>query len=213
VRYALILLAAGLFAADVQWPVNGGPGNIRYSPLRQITPANVAKLEMAWRWDSHDEFKDSEMQSNPIVVDGVLYLTTPKMRVAALDAATGRELWAFDPNPGQPTTRRIRNRGVTVYQDRVFFTWRSFLYALDKKNGRPLPAFGDNGRIDLRQGLDRPADQLSVSASTPGVIFENMIILGSTVPETLPGSPGHIRAYDTHTGKLRWILHTIPQTG
>src|SRR4051812_26760349 len=108
VRYALVLLAVCAQAADVQWPVNGGPDNIRYSPLRQIAPANVARLQQAWRWDSHDEFKDSEMQSNPIVVDGILYLTTPKMRVAALDAATGREIWTFDPNAGQSVTRRMR---------------------------------------------------------------------------------------------------------
>src|SRR5437660_708311 len=81
VKFALLLLGLSAFAADVQWPVNGGPNNIRYSPLRQITPANVGKLEVAWRYDSHDEFKDSEMQSNPIVVDNVLYATTPKLRV------------------------------------------------------------------------------------------------------------------------------------
>ncbi|HLH19211.1 MAG TPA: PQQ-binding-like beta-propeller repeat protein [Bryobacteraceae bacterium] len=213
-RFApLVLLVLPAFAADVQWPVNGGPDNIRYSPLQQITPANVSRLELAWRWDSHDEFKDSEMQSNPIVVDGVLYATTPKMRVVALDAATGREIWVFDPNPPGGTIRRVRNRGVTVHQDRVFFTWRNYLYALDKKTGKPIQSFGDNGRIDLRQGLDRPAEGVTISASSPGVIFEDLIIMPSTVPETLPGSPGHIRAFDIHTGKQRWIFHTIPHPG
>ena len=211
-RFALLLLPAALIAADVQWPVNGGPDNIRYSSLTQIGPSSVTQLQQAWRWDSHDEFKDSEMQSNPIVVDGVLYATTPKMRVVALDAATGREVWTFDPNDGS-AIRRVRNRGVTVHQDRVFFTWRNFLYALDKKTGKPIPSFGDNGRIDLRNGLDRPADTLTVSASSPGVIFEDLIIMPSTVPETLPGSPGHIRAFDVHTGKQRWIFHTIPHPG
>ena len=85
---------------DVEWPVNGGPNNIRYSPLTQITRENVGLLKMAWTYDSHDAFKDSEMQSNPIVVDGVLYATTPKLRVIALDAATGREIWTFDPAGG-----------------------------------------------------------------------------------------------------------------
>src|SRR5262249_35432812 len=151
--------------------------------------------------------------ANPIVVDGVLYATTPKLRVLALDAATGRELWSFDPNEGQPVTRRFRNRGVTVHRDRVFFTWRSYLIALDKGTCKPLQSFGDNGRIDLRQGLGRPAEGLNVTASSPGAIFEDMLILGSTVPETLPGSPGHIRAFDVNTGKLRWIFHTIPHPG
>ena len=104
-RFSSIFLIAVTFpayAADVPWPVNGGPGNIRYSPLTQISPANVARLAAAWTFDSGDAFKDSEMQSNPIVVDGVLYATTPKMRVVALNAETGREVWNFDPNNGQP---------------------------------------------------------------------------------------------------------------
>src|SRR5690348_15698762 len=93
-----IVLPFVLAAADTEWPVNGGPYNIRYSTLSQITPANVAKLQVAWTYDSHDSFKDSEMQSNPIIVDGTLYATTPTLRVVALDAANGRELWTFDPN-------------------------------------------------------------------------------------------------------------------
>ena len=82
-------------AADVQWPVNGGPDNIRYSPLTQISPANVNRLQAAWTFDTHDAFQDSEMQSNPIVVEGILYATTPKLRVVAVNAETGREVWNF----------------------------------------------------------------------------------------------------------------------
>jgi quinoprotein glucose dehydrogenase len=213
-KFGLALLMAGMLqAADVQWHVNGGPDNIRYSPLTQINRENVGQLKVAWSYDSHDAFKDSEMQSNPIVVDGVLYATTPKLRVVALDAETGREIWTFDPSGGAAPQRRYRHRGVTVYQDRVFFTHRNFLWALDRKTGKPIPSFGSEGHIDLREGLDRPVEKMSVSASSPGVIFEDMIILGSTVPETLPGSPGHIRAFDTKSGKLRWIFRTIPRPG
>src|SRR5262249_9083928 len=86
-------------------------------------------------------------------------------------------------------------------------------YALDRKTGRPIPAFGTDGRIDLREGLGMPPERASVSASTPGAIFEDTIIMGSSVPETLPGTPGHIRAFDVNTGTLRWIFHTIPQPG
>ncbi len=193
--------------------MNGGPDNIRHSPLTQITRENVGRLKVAWSYDAHDAFKDSEMQSNPIVVDGVLYATTPKLRVVALDALTGREIWTFDPAGGAAPQRRYRHRGVTVYQDRVFFTHRNLLWALDKKTGKPIPSFGSEGHIDMREGLDRPIEKMSVSASSPGVIFEDMLIIGSTVPETLPGSPGHIRAYDTKTGKMRWIFHTIPHPG
>ena len=209
----LLLSATVLHAADTGWPVNGGPFNIRYTALSQITPANVGQLRVAWTYDSRDSFKDSEMQSNPIVVDGMLFATTPTLRVVALDAVTGREMWKFDPSNGDTRQRRYRHRGVTVYQDRVFFTWRNFLYALDKRTGVPLASFGSGGRIDLRENLGRPVETASISASSPGVIFEDMIILGSTVPETLPGTPGHIRAFDVHTGKMRWIFHTIPHPG
>jgi len=199
--------------ADVGWLVNGGTDNIRYSPLTQINRRNVSRLQVAWIYDSHDAFKGSEMQSNPIVVDGVLYATTPTLHVVALKAETGREIWTFDPGAAGGARTRFRHRGVTVHNDRVFVTYRSFLYALDKRTGKPIPSFGAGGRIDLREGLGRPAERLSVSASTPGAIFDDLIIMGSSVPETLPGSPGHIRAFDVNTGKLRWIFHTIPHPG
>ncbi len=202
-----------LAPSDTDWPVNGGVDNIRYSPLAHINRSNVSTLQVAWTYDSHDAFKGSEMQSNPIVVDGVLYVTTPTLKVVAIDAANGRELWTFDPSGGATSTGRFRHRGVTVHKDRVFVTYRSLLWALDRKTGQPITSFGADGRIDLRDGLDRPADRLTVSASTPGVVFEDMLIIGSSVPETLPGSPGHIRAFDVNTGKRRWIFHTIPQPG
>src|SRR3954452_16617352 len=114
---ALCFAMAGLaLGADVDWPVNGGPNNIRYSALSQITRANVSQLKVAWSYDSHDAFKGSEMQSNPIVVDGVLYATTPKLRVIALDAATGREVWSFGPWV-QPVS--IRNSGLSTSRQQV----------------------------------------------------------------------------------------------
>lgn len=217
-RHTLVLvcLLAPLVSAratDADWPLHGGVDNIRYSPLTEINRSNVSRLQVAWTYDSGDAFKGSEMQSNPVVVDGALYVTTPTLQVVALDAGTGRELWRFDPSGGSGARSRFRHRGVTVHQDRVFVTHRSFLWALDRKTGKPIASFGSEGRIDLREGLDKPADRLTVSASTPGAIFEDTIIFGSSVPETLPGSPGHIRAFDVNTGKLRWIFHTIPQPG
>ncbi len=200
-------------AADVDWPMNGGAYNIRYSSLRQINRANVKDLQVAWTYDSGDAFKGSEMQSNPIVVGGMLYATTPKMRVIALDPVTGKEIWSFDPKASGETQRRFRHRGVTVSGDRLFFTYRNYLWCLDRRTGKPLVSFGEAGRIDLRLGLDRPPETVTISASSPGVVFEDLFIIGSTVPETLPGSPGHIRAFDVNTGKLRWIFHTIPHPG
>jgi quinoprotein glucose dehydrogenase len=210
-----LLLAAALAqtTSDTDWPMHGGLDNIRYSSLTQITRDNVTKLQVAWTYDSHDAFKGSEMQSNPVVVGGTLYATTPTLKVIALDAATGREIWKFDPGGGATGTARFRHRGVTVHKDRVFVTYRSFLWALDRTTGTPIASFGSNGRVDLREGLDQPAEKLTVSASTPGVVFEDLLIMGSSVPETLPGSPGHIRAFDVTTGKVRWIFHTIPKPG
>jgi quinoprotein glucose dehydrogenase len=199
--------------ANLGWPINGGIDNIRHSPLTQINRENVSKLQVAWTYDSHDAFTASEMQSNPVVVDGVLYVTTPTLKVVAVNAETGKEIWKFDPSGGAASGARFRHRGVTVYKDRVFVSYRSFLYALDRKTGTPIASFGNAGRIDLRENLGMPAEKLSVSASTPGVVFEDLLIMGSSVPETIPGSPGHIRAFDVNTGKLRWIFHTIPQPG
>lgn len=220
-RHLLLLLPAFAFcltAADTGWPINGGPYNIRYTELKQITPANVSQLQVAWTWDAHEAFKDSEMQSNPLIVDGILYATTPKMRVIALNAATGQEVWKFDATSGDAIQRRFRHRGVTVYKDRLFVTYRNTLWGLDRKTGKPIPGFGDEGKVDLRKGLDRPFETLSVSASSPGVVYapddaNALLIMGSTVPETLPGAPGNIRAYDVHTGALKWTFHTIPHPG
>jgi quinoprotein glucose dehydrogenase len=210
---ALTLAYADGARPDVEWPTHGGPGNSRYSALSDITRANVRRLEVAWTYDSHDAFKGSEMQSNPIIVGGVLYATTPTLQVVAIAADTGRQLWKFDPGGGAGTRTRFRHRGVTVARDRVFVSYRNFLWALDRWSGQPIRSFGADGRIDLREGLDQPAERMSVSASSPGVVFDDLLIIGSTVPETLPGSPGHIRAYDVNTGKLRWIFHTIPHPG
>jgi len=211
----IIFLTAVVYAAstDVEWPMHGGAGNIRYSPLLQVNKTNVAQLEVAWTYDSHDAFKGSEMQSNPVVVGGVLYATTPTLKVIALDAATGKELWKFDPSGGAASGARFRHRGVTVHGDRVFVTYRNWLYALSTKTGQPIATFGRDGRVDLREGLGRPADKLTVTASTPGAVFEDLLILGSTVPETLPSAPGDIRAFDVNTGAIRWAFHTIPRPG
>lgn len=200
-------------ARTVNWPVYGGDANgSHYSTLPQITPANVNQLQVVWTYDTQDAFKDSEMQSNPIVVDGVLYATSPKQRLFALDAETGKELWSFDGSRGR-RTGRFRYRGVVVHEDRVIFNYRSDLWAVDRKTGKPILSFGDSGRVDLRAGLDRPVQGLSVSASTPGVIFRDMLIIGTSVPEALPSAPGDVRAYDVHTGKIRWTFHTIPRPG
>src|SRR5438874_7099658 len=130
-RFVTLVAIAAISAVastDVDWPMHGGIDNIRYSSLTQINRSNVSKLQVAWTYDSHDAFKGSEMQSNPVVVDGMLYVTTPTLKVVAIDAATGREIWKFDPSGGTPSGARFRHRGVTVHRDRLFVTYRNWLY-------------------------------------------------------------------------------------
>ncbi len=210
----------GAAVPDTDWAHYGGrPALDRFSPLLQITRENVSRLKVAWTYDTGDAFPESEMQCQPVVARGVLYATSPKLRVFALDAATGKPLWTFDPSEGpvdKPTRTRIRG---LMYRERgedrrVYFAARHWLYALDARTGRPLASFGRDGRIDLREGFaGRDPRTLTVGLNTPGVFFEDLLILGSIVPEGLPSAPGDIRAFDVDTGRLRWSFHTIPHPG
>ncbi len=200
------------------WQVRGGgPESIRYSALDQINRANVRQLQVAWTYDTGDAFQGSELQCNPIVIDGVLYATTPKLRVIALDAATGELRWSFDPFEGLGAPGKTRNRGVSYWEAgddrRIFVPARQFLYALDAKTGRPIESFGKGGRVDLREGLGRDPTRLAVSATSPGTVYKDLIIMGSIVSEALPSAPGDIRAYDARSGEIRWTFHTIPHPG
>src|SRR4029077_13541173 len=128
----------GAITGSRDWKVyGGGPESIRYSALDQINRDNVGRLQVAWTFDTGDAFSGSEMECNPIVVDGVLFASSPKLRVIALDAATGRLRWSFDPNDGRKVTHAIRNRGVTYWAEgddrRIFFVARQYLYALDAR--------------------------------------------------------------------------------
>ena len=193
------------------------PRRPHYSTLTQIDRKNVGKLQIAWQFDSGDEFKGSELECDPIVLDGVLYATTPKLRVVALNAATGKLLWAFDPHDGHPVTAKQRNRGLTYWgqgdERRLFVGVDKYLYALSAKTGQPIPGFGQEGRIDLLDGVGENAKGLTIQATSPGVVYRDLLIQGTLSAEDLPAAPGHIRAFDVHTGKIRWIFHTIPQPG
>jgi quinoprotein glucose dehydrogenase len=192
------------------WKVyGGGPENIRYSKLDQINRDNVSRLQVAWTYDTGDVFPGSEMQCNPIIVNGLLFATTPKLRVIALDAATGALRWSFDPNQ----SRKARNRGVTYWEQHIYFVAGHYLYSLDARTGKLASGFGESGRVDLREGLGRDPADITISATTPGAIYKDLLILGSLTAEQLPSAPGHIRAFDTRTGKIRWTFHTIPQPG
>jgi len=209
------------------WPVTGGaPSNDRYSTLDQINRANVSQLTVAWTYHTGDmpAVRRTEIQATPIVVDSVLYATTPALAVIALRADSGTLRWRFDPFAGR--TRELHaNRGVVYWADgdnrRILFTAGQRLYALDARTGRPIPTFGDSGSVDLAAGLgrDAPVDSAAspseeyVIATSPGVVFEDLLIQGTRVGEDEGAAPGHVRAYDVRTGRVRWTFHTIPQKG
>jgi len=212
--------AAALYAARAQGPAardrrewrsyGGGPEQARYSSLKQINRSTVTRLAVAWTWDSGEE---GGLQTNPIVVDGVLYTTTPKHRIVALDAATGALKWVFDSK----VEGRGPNRGVTYWagggDGRIFAAGEHYVYALDARTGVPILSFGREGRIDLRADLGRVVDKQSVHLTTPGVMYRDLLIVGGRVGEGDAASPGYIRAYDARSGMLRWRFHTIPQPG
>ncbi|MEZ5355795.1 MAG: PQQ-binding-like beta-propeller repeat protein [Bryobacteraceae bacterium] len=213
----LPLLAASAFGqspAYRDWSVyGGGPDSIRYSRLTQINTKNASKLTVAWMHDTGDAFEGSEIQCNPIIVGKVLYATTPKLRVIALEAATGKQIWSFQPE----VSGKNRNRGLTYWESsddsRIFVGARHYLYAVDAGTGKPVRSFGENGRVDLRRGLGRDTDGVSLRLTTPGIVYKDMLITGFLTSEGLPSAPGFIRAYDVRTGQIRWTFHTIPQPG
>lgn len=192
-----------------------------YSPLNQIHGRNVQKLQVAWTYHSGGARPDgrSQIQCNPLIVDGVLYGTSPQSVLFALDAATGKELWRFNPvgNGGDHQALGV-NRGVVYWADgndqRILYSAGQYLHAVNARDGKLISSFGAEGRVNLKDGLGRDASQLYIIATTPGIVFRDLIIMGSRVAEGPgPSAPGHIRAYDIRTGKMTWIFHTIPHPG
>ncbi len=201
------------------WEIYGG-GNeqLRYSRLTQIHRGNVAELAVAWEYDTGDESPGTEIQCNPLVVDGVLYGSSPDLRIFAVNAATGELMWSHRPMlNGEPHSENARHRGFMFWRQgddtRLYFAARHMFYALDAATGKPVPEFGNQGAVDLRENFDRPVKDIGIGIRTPGVVFNNMLIVGSIVSESLPSAPGDIRAYDARTGELRWSFHTIPHPG
>ena len=217
-RAALFLLLAGCKATSTpaaDWTTTGGaPGNARYSPLDQINVTNITQLQVAWVYHTGDLPPDGhgEIQATPIVVDGVLYATTPKLAVIALRADAGTLLWRFDAFPNRPTQPHV-NRGVVYWEGRVFFAVERRLYALDARTGEPIRSFGDSGWVDLGAGLGQEVGDRYLVSTSPGVVYKDVLIWGTRVGEEAGSAPGHVRAYDARTGKIRWTFHTIPWLG
>ncbi|HVS96726.1 MAG TPA: PQQ-binding-like beta-propeller repeat protein [Puia sp.] len=219
----LFILAAACHdgGEDGSWPVYGGnAAKSHHSALKQIDTGNVRSLRQAWVYHCGDVDSNSQLQINPIVIGHTFYGVSPRLKLFALDAATGRLKWTFDPARITAVRNWIMNtcRGLAYYRgsemdQRLFYSAGSFLYCIDALTGKPIDSFGENGRIDLHNDLGRDVSQLYVAGTTPGIIYKDMLIIGDRVAEESDAAPGHIRAYDVHTGRLRWIFHTIPYPG
>jgi len=196
----------------------GDKSRTHYSSLNQINTSNIKTLEKVWEYKSGDlgiENK-TQIQCSPIVIDNILYGTNPLIKLFAINAKTGKEIWKFNPeetvSPGWGV-----NRGVIYWNDkqggRIIYTSGKYIHAVDALTGEIEKTFGENGKIDLRKNLGRPFESLVAISNTPGVIYNNILIQGTRVHEGPGASPGHIRAYDLNTGALIWRFNTIPEPG
>ena len=237
-------------ARNGEWRTFGGDtGSTKYSPLDQIDKDNVADLEIAWRWQSIDGQFDlerlpeeypnlqvpndianvrvSSLKAAPLMVDGVLYISTPFSQAAAIDAASGETLWTFDPQSyasGIPIMMLgFSNRGLAYWSDGtqarvVWGTGDGYLIAVDAETGEPRGDFGENGRVDLMVGIPRARREppINYSITSPPIIVRDVVVVGSAIsdqPSYKEQPPGHVRGFDVRTGELLWTFHTIPQPG
>ncbi len=228
----LALMAVSSAACAQEWRSYGGDaGGTRSSPLTQITPRNVVHLKQAWVYHTGEVRRQQQstarhrippFESTPLMIDDVLYFSTPSNRVIALDAANGREIWQFDPQGGRPKPRHFhQHRGLAYWQSAVgddrrilFGTFDGRLIALDARTGKPCSDFGSHGAIDLRDGVEERRSNQLYAVTSPPAVYQDLVITGAEVPEYPSiGPSGMVRAFDIHTGKLVWTFHTIPQPG
>ena len=230
---SVVPAAAQRGAADGQWASYGGDdGSTKYAPLDQIDADNVGQLEVAWQWASADnpilaqnrDIRSQGFKGTPLMVDGVLYVRTSLSIVAAIDAATGEQLWVRDVgsyDAGRPTNLGFNTRGVAHWSDgveaRIFLaTGDSHLWSFDAASGQPIGRFGADGKIDLTQGLRREAPRGAYQVMSPPMVVGDVVVVGSSIsdgPMNMTAPPGDIRGFDARTGDLLWTFHTIPQPG
>lgn len=196
----------------------GDDGISAYSGLNQINAENVHQLQVAWTFRTGDTIGNSSIQCNPLIIDGILYGVSPRQKTFALEAATGKLLWQFDPYEGNNTYSGV-TRGLAYYEEgndkRIFVCAWYKLFSIDAATGKQVMSFGDSGFVDLRKGLrdDSEIEKYAIQNTSPGVIYKDMIIVGSSMGETYTDMPGNIRAFDVKTGKLRWVFNTVPRPG
>ena len=228
---ALVTTAALLGAQEpgdmIEWPYVGGEqSHTKYSLADEITPANVDELEIAWEWDVGEMpmqelgARPGSFQATPIMIDNVLYISTMYNRVVALDAETGAERWVFDSKAYEREARHsFHHRGIAFWRDgddfRIFLNSRSRLYAIDAATGQAVAGFGEDGSVSLTDGHGRSVDSADFDQTSPPVIFDDLVIVGSRVPDRVQRKfdpPGTVQAYDARTGERRWVFFTIPQS-
>jgi len=210
-------------SANSDWPIYGGSHEkTHYVAKTEINPENLHRLTKVWEYRTGDADKGTQIQTNPLVLDSILYGISPQLKLFALNAKSGEALWTFDPFALDLEKRKDFHfsmnvsRGITHYKNKsgqslLFYGVGSSLIAVNAQNGILHASFGQGGILDLHTGLGDRAKDLYLAATSPGVIFENLIIMGSRVNEGLPAAPGNIRAFDAETGALVWNFHTIPQ--
>ena len=236
---SVIILASSVITANAQdWPSYGGDnGSSKYSPLDQISAENVDQLEIVWEWlsldnatvasnlaDGNNRAVPAGYKATPLVVDGIMYVSTSFGRVVALDAANGELRWSFDTRAweaGRPMNLGYNTRGVAYWargdKKRLFFaTYDSYLWSIDVVSGTPDENFGDAGRVDLTLGLGREFDRQLYGVVSPPLVTNDRVIVNSAIhdaPSSIEMPPGDVRAFTPDTGEMEWIFHTIPQAG
>jgi len=227
----LIIIAPALLGAQepdlAEWPYVGAEqGHSKYSPVDQINRSNVDQLEIVWEWEPNEMpmpelgARPAGFQATPLMINNVLYISTMYNRVVALDAETGVELWAFDPKAYEREPRHsFHHRGIAYWRDgndfRILLNSRDRLFAINAETGQAVASFGEAGSVSLTDGHGRPVDSADFDQTSPPVVFEDLVIVGSRVPDRVQRKfdpPGTVQAYDVRTGERRWVFFTIPQS-
>jgi len=213
---AVVALNSVAFAQS-DWPTFGhDPAGTRYSPLTQINPSNVSGLTRAWTFHMAPEGTQVPRvaESTPLMVNGKLYLVTPYHKVVALEPETGKLLWSYELSAeANPAVRGLEFYGGDIPQI-VFGTSDAKLISLNANTGKPVPGFGDEGAVDLKQGILNGYSKAFYDLSSPPIIYRDLVITGAHTQESPSlGAAGDTRAFDMHTGKLVWQFHSVPQPG
>jgi quinoprotein glucose dehydrogenase len=245
-RFTSLLLSCSLIAIIIsasvtaqkgvkkgEWHFYGGDnGSTKYSTLDLINRENAGKLKIAWTWDSPDLQlqKENRMLSSfayettPLMVGGVLYVSTSLSQLAAVNAQTGQTIWVFNPESykaGRPTNLGYVHRGAAYWTDgkleRLYIaTGDAYLWAVDAKTGKAVDAFGEGGKINLAQAIPHAQNSRNYAVTSPPVICRDVVMVGSSIfdgPTNKEMPRGDIQGFDARTGKQLWIFHSVPQAG